>query len=561
MTAKEYIKLSKKYIDDVLSGARIAGELEIKAVKRHINDCKNAIGKEIRLDEMAAMKAFSFFTLLKHSKGEFSGKPFILSPWQCFVVYSIFGWRKVADGSRRYKYAYVEVARKNGKSTFAAAIALYMMIFDGEQGAEVYTAATKFSQAKIVWDEAKNMVNASSALKKYIKVYQRTLVMESTISKMESLSADSGKLDGLNPNAIIVDEFHAHKTDGLYNVLSSATGARKSPLMFLITTAGLNKTYPCFIMRGVYIDILNGVKVQDNTFVLIFTLDEKDDWKDPSTWVKANPNIDIAVSSDYLEEEYTNAINMGGTKEVNFLTKHLNKWVDAPDVWINDDIILAADYGTDPDDLTGLSCYAGLDLSSHVDITALALFFPDVNGKRVVKMHYWIPEAKVTENDDLVDYRTWWHEGRIFVTPGSVIDIDEQVRDIVGIIKKYEVLNLSFDPAKAYHGCIQGLSKEGFQYMLDEYAQSIRNMSEPSKFLEKILHGGEVDLLKDPVLRWMFRNVVILQDTNDNIRPDKKRSQNKIDGVVALITALGGYLSKQSLDEMFNSGKLRIINI
>ena len=166
MTAKEYIKLSKKYIDDVLSGARIAGELEIKAVKRHINDCKNAIGKEIRLDEMAAMKAFSFFTLLKHSKGEFSGKPFILSPWQCFVVYSIFGWRKVADGSRRYKYAYVEVARKNGKSTFAAAIALYMMIFDGEQGAEVYTAATKFSQAKIVWDEAKNMVNASSALKK-----------------------------------------------------------------------------------------------------------------------------------------------------------------------------------------------------------------------------------------------------------------------------------------------------------------------------------------------------------------------------------------------------------
>lgn len=557
---QEYIRISKKYIEDVSTGKKKAGKLEKLAVKRHLDDLSKAIGKGLHFEERSASKAFAFFQLLKHSKGEFAGKTFDLSHWQCFVVYSLFGWKR-ADGTRRFNISYIEVARKNGKSTFAAAIALLMMIFDGEQGAEVYTAATKFAQAKIVWDEARNMVQSSSALKKYVKAYQRTLVMESTLSKMESLSADGSKLDGLNISCSIVDEYHAHKTDALFNVLASATGSRRSPLMFVITTAGLNKTYPCFSQRAVYVDILNGIKIQENTFVMIFTLDEGDDFKDPSNWIKANPNMDISVSLKYLSDEFESAINHGGTKEVNFLTKHLNMWVDAPDVWISDDLILASDYGTDPDSLVGQTCYAGLDLSSHVDITALALFFPDINGRRVVKMHYWIPESKITENEDQVDYRTWWREGRINVTPGSVIDIDQQVQDLVEILKKYEVLNLSFDPAKSYHGVIQGLSKEGFQYMLDEYAQSIRNMSEPSKFLEKIIYGGEVDFMGDPVLRWMFRNVVILQDTNDNIRPDKKRSQNKIDGVVAIITALGGYLSKSMLDEMFNSGKLRILNI
>lgn len=557
---QSYIASSKKYIEEVISGVKMVGELEKLAVHRHIDDINYSLTLGIYFDERAALKAFSFFPLLRHSKGKFSGKPFTLEPWQCFIIYSLFGWKR-SNGTRRFRKSYIEVARKNGKTTLAAAIALILMIFDSEAGAEVYTAATKYAQAKICWDEARNMIRSSPALSKYITAYERALVMESTLSKMEPLASDSGKLDGLNPHGNICDELHAWKTDDLYNVLTSATGAREQPLTFAITTAGLNKNYPCFRMRNVYIEILRGIKKQEDTFVQIFTIDKTDDWNDPACWVKANPNLGVSTSLEYLHQEYEAAVNHTGTKEINFRTKHLNQWVDAPEVWINDEMITGCNFGTNDSDLTGQSCYAGLDLASHIDINAFSLFFPDVNGKKIFKTYYWLPSEKVKENSDVIDYRSWMELDNFFVVPGSVIDIDRITSDIIGIIRKHDVLNLSFDPAKAYHGVIQGLEKEGLTWMLDEYSQSLRQMSEPTKYLEKLIYNREIDLMGDPVIRWMFRNVVIMRDTNDNIKPDKKRSQNKIDGVVSMINALGGYLSKNLINEFGSSSQTRVLNI
>lgn len=548
-------KKVKKYINDVLSGRRICGKLERLAVERHLADLENADKLKIRFDEVAAMRCISFFSILKHSKGEFSGKRFELEPWQMFIVWVLFGWKRL-DGSRRFRYAYVEVARKNGKTTFAAALSLYMMVLDGEDGAEIYTAATKRDQAKICWTEARNMVGKSPALSNKIARFQSALTMESTLSKMEPLAADSDKLDGLNPHFAVVDEYHAHKTDMLYNVLKSATGARRQPMIFTITTAGFDKTSPCFLMRRTYIDVLLGIKKQENTFVMIYSADEGDDWKDPKTWAKSNPNMGISISAEYLEEEFKSALNRGGSEEVNFKTKNLNQWVDAPTVWIQDEKVRKCSNGTTDADLVGQTCYAGLDLASHVDINALALYFPEL---KAIKLYYWIPEAKMEENADRVDYKTWAAEGRIFVTEGNVIDIDAQVEKITEIIRGVNCRNIAFDPAKAYHGTVQGLQKAGLNNILDEFNQSIKTMSEPTRELQRLVESAEVDLMDDPVLRWMFRNAVAVTDANDNIKLHKAKSMNKIDGLTAIINAIGGYMSGAKPDPYKNSD-LKILN-
>lgn len=543
------------YIKNVVSGKKIAGELEILSVKRHLSDLENSAKTGYYFNKNAALKAFAFFSLLRHSKGEFAGRPFELSDWQMFIVWCLFGWMR-SDGSRRFRYAYVEVARKNGKTTFAAAIALYMLVLDGEDGAEVYMAATTRGQARICWTEARNMVGKSSALTKKIQRWSHALTMESTLSKMEPLSRDSDKLDGLNPHFAVIDEFHAHKTDDLYNVLKSATGARRQPMLFTITTAGFDKLGPCFSMRKTYIDILKGIKEQENTFVTIFTLDEVDDWKDPKNWGKSNPNLGVSVKAEYLNEEFNSAVNRGGSEEVNFKTKNLNVWVDAPTVWIQDELVVSCRHGVMDEELTGQVCYAGLDLASHVDITALALYFPEL---KAVKVHYWIPEAKVEEESDRVDYKRWVAQGRIFTTEGNVIDIDTHVDQIYEIVKRYNCRNIAFDPAKAYHGTVQGLQKKGLNQVLDEFDQGIRSMSEPTRELERMVTGGEIDLMGDPVLRWMFRNAVAVKDANDNIKLHKAKSQNKIDGLIAIVNAIGGYMSGKK-PEPYKDGEVKFLN-
>jgi phage terminase large subunit-like protein len=552
------ISLAEKYIKSVLSGEKLVCEYVRLAVKRHQNDLITAPERGLYFDKKAAEKVFAFFSLVNHCPDKTKWVSFQCQDWQAFIVYVAFGWKK-ANGSRRFNYVYTEIAKKNGKTTFAAIVATYLLFFDGENEAEVYCAATVEKQARLCFDMTKRIIQKSPALAPpRSTILTKNISILSTASKMEPLGRDSDSIEGANPSGAIIDEYHVWKNNEVFDNLRSGAVNRRQPFFFIITTAGFDKTLPCFGYRSFCLDVLKGIKQQDDLFPIIFTIDEGDDWKDPANWFKANPNYLVSVRQDALSREFASALN-DPRQEVNFKTKHLNLWVDAPEVWIKDEKILGCNYGTTDEDLIGQQCYAGLDLASHVDINALALLFPNVNGRAVAKFFFWIPEAKVVEKQDRVDYRTWQRDGFINVTSGDVIDIDQMTSQLSTILQNYECLGLAYDPAKAYHGVIQNLQKEGLEEILHEFSQGIRTMSEPTRMLEKLVTSNEIDLMHNPVIRWMFSNVQTWTDGNDNIKADKGRSREKIDGVVALINAVGEWQTRIYTNEATMSATIEFV--
>lgn len=538
------IRRAEKYISDVLSGAIELSATTRLTFERHRADLLVAPENGWYFDKKAAEKVFGFCTLLKHSPDKRSWVTFEPEPWQAAIMYIIFGWQK-KDGSRRFNYAYIEIPKKNGKTTFAAVFSNYLLFFDGEEEAEVYHAATVEKQAHICFDKAKRMIEKSPSLAKRARCLTNNVSIKATGSKMEPLGRDSESMEGINPSAAVIDEYHVFtwKNNFVFENIQSATVNRRQPLVVIITTSGRDKDLPCFEYRNLCIEILKGIKKQDDTFAIIFTLDETDDWKDPAVWRKANPNWGISVLPNRFEDEFKGALN-SRTKEVAFKTKNLNLWVDAPTVWIADEKWMECSHGLKYEDLKGQKCYAGIDLASHVDINALALFFPDVKGYAALRMFFWIPEDKIKEKEDRVDYAFWAKQKWISVTPGSIIDVDQQSEDLQRILKDYKVEGLAYDPYMAHHGIIQNLQKGGFPVQrLDLYQQSLKNMSAPTKEFEKLINSGTLEHFNNPVMRWMMRNIVILVDTNENIKPDKKRSREKIDGPIAAITAIGEYLT------------------
>lgn len=539
------LKTAEKYIDGVLSGKINVSHTTRLTFERHKRDLLYAPEKGWYFDKKAVQKFFDFCTLIKHSPDKQKWVTFVPEPWQAAIIYIIFGWKK-KNGYRRFNYAYIEIPKKNGKTTFAALFANYLLFFDSEKEAEIYCAASVEKQAKLCFGMAKKMIEHSPALKKRARILTKNVNIPTTYSKIEMLGRDSDTMEGINPHGAIIDEYHVWKNNDVLENIQTATVNRRQPLIIIITTAGRDKNLPCFRYRQLCLDVLNGKKTQDDTFAIIYTIDDDDDWKDPKVWQKANPNYGISVIPERFEEEFKGALN-DNRKEASFKTKNLNIWIDAPEVWIKDEIWMKCNHGTDPESLKGRKCYAGLDLASHVDINALALFFPNINGKPVLKLYYWIPEEKAHERKDKVDYLSWIKKGYIKTTPGNVIDIDRMIADIMQISREYQLEGLAYDPAKAYHGVIQGLARDGFPIdKMDEFAQGIMNMSAPTKEFERLILSGELDHLGDPVLRWMAGNVQIYTDINNNIKPDKKRSQDKIDGIVAAIMAIGEYMTLSS---------------
>lgn len=562
MAKMDYLKVFYAYVKDVTDGKTLHAELERLAVERHLSDLKR---HDIYFDIKEGLKFCNFFNLLKHFKGPMAGEDFILEPWQVFCTMQIFGWRMRDSRKRRFNYADIIIPRKNGKSTYAAGLALACLTIDGEMGAEVYSAGTDREQAKVVWETAKALAERSEALRQFLKPYQRAIVMESTASTFKPLSRDLKNKDGSNPSMAVCDERHAWPSNEMFEVLKSGTVARKQPLILTITTAGRDKSVPYFEQMGILEGILRGKYEQDNQFVMMFVPDRDMDWNDEATWYAVNPGLGKNIPVEYFRKEYEDAKLKGGTVEANFKTKNLNIWVDAPEVWISDDKVAACDHGTDKEALSGKRCYAGLDIASHVDINALALIFPEEEHMPVV-MHYWIPEAKAFDPamKDRVDYRGWAKQGWMHLMQGDVLDTEQMATDIAEILRNYDTQNLSFDPYKAYHGIIQSLQKDGLGEILDEYSQGIKNMSEPTKKLESLVLSGSIDLMGDPVLRWMFGNVVLYRDPNDNIKVHKGKSRNKVDGVVALVNAIGGWMSKDAQEQgsiIYASHDLRSIHM
>ena len=546
-----------QYAHDVVNHKITTNKWIELACQRHLDDLKDGHKRGLWFDDNDADRFIQFFErFLHHTKGKWAGQKFLLLPWQKFAVANIFGWKK-DDGSRRFSTLYCQVGRKNGKTQLLAGIGLAMLDFDGEQAAEIVFAATKRDQAKICHDEATRMVKASPHLKKRIKVLRNNLAVPSTNSKAEPLSSDAKSADGLSVSCAVLDEFHAHKDADLLNVLKSATGARTSPLIAIITTAGFNIGGPCFNMMKTTCDVLEGKSEDDSLFALIYTLDEDDDFTDPSVWIKSNPSLDVTLPSSYLEKELVQSQNYGGSMLINFRTKHMNEWVSSSATWITDEIVMRNQENIEPSPQD--KCWGGLDLASVSDVTALSLVWPHEGGY-ITRSWFWIPEDAVEKRLQSTGsgiYQEFGSLDNVFITEGNVTDYDSIRRFVTGyhidggVVKydsdclatKYNIESIAFDRFNSSQ-CVINLASDGMK--MEPYGQGFVSMSTPSKELERLLSEGKIQHGCDPVMRWMFGNVVLRTDPSGNIKPDKEKSGDKIDGIISLIMSIGQTLTDQT---------------
>ena len=505
-----------------------------KAIERWQADLER---HDLYFDEKAFSRFVRFAREFKHYKGPLAGQRFEPEDWQLFIMANVIGLKRTDTGLRKYTYADVYVPRKNGKTYLAAIFAAYFLLKDGESGPEVYTAAVDQAQARLCYDASAELIKRS-IFADDTKPYQWGMKSPKNAGVFRPLSKDTKNKDGLNIYAAICDERHAWPNTEIYDVLKTGTGARSQPLIFSISTAGTDTSNPYFADVEVYKEILLGMKEKDNHFLLLFCPDEGDAWDDPETWAKVNPNLGVSLSLDYMRAECDEAKLRGGTYLVAFQTKNLNMWVNAPDVWISDADVLENSAPFDVSQLNGEECYAGLDLASKGDISAVCLFFPKF---KVCRFLFVVPEAKVEEQKDRVDYRLWKEQGWLTVTPGKVLDEDWFVDFLLGELVPYKVRCLAYDPWAMWN-IVPKLRK--YEGVLMAYQQSIKYMSVPTKWVETEVLNHNLNLLGNPVIRWMFRNVVIYTDPNANIKLDKAKSRNKIDGVVALADAVGGWLTK-----------------
>lgn len=528
-TNKAYIQ----YSVDVIAGNVIAGKHIKKACERFFSlmDDDRYMFLEEKVD-----KVIRLYHHLRHFKGRHSGKPFVLEPWQEWIIASIYGFYNKSDGSRLTQTVYIEVARKNGKTALAAGIGLNALINDDEDGAEVYFAANSKDQVKIsAWPLCSNFAKAFDPKEKYLKVYRDTINFDKTISWLKVLAADSTKLDGPNPSTFILDEYHAAKSNSLKAVLESGQGTRDNPLEIIITTAGFDKLGPCYELRTTATEILNGLKEDDSFFMAIYSLDEKDDWKDEANWIKSNPNMDVTVKSSYLRKEVRKAMNTP-SDEVNVKTKNLNMWCDSSDVWIPDDYILACSRKVDLDDFTTKDdCFAGIDLSSTSDLTCVSFMIPK-DDKFYFKTLYYLPEEALETKKNKEQYSEWVRLGFLKLTPGNVVDYDYILDDILSVDKRLYIVKVGYDSWNATQFVINATDKG---LPMEPVSQSIGNFNRPTKEMERVILSGNVVIDNNPITRFCFRNVVMKLDHNGNTKPSKEYRDKKIDGVISMIEAMG----------------------
>lgn len=549
---RDFCALALRYAKDVVAGKIPAGRFVKAACKRQIEDLKRwkAKGAAYRFDTARANKVCRFIELLPHIKGPKAGEPIVLEPWQVFILTTVFGWVK-ADGSRRFRRVYIEVPRGNGKSALSSGVGLYMLCGDGEGGAEVYSFATTRDQAKIVFGDAQNMAKRTPGLRTHfgVDVNAHNINVLRTASKFEALSAEGSTLDGLNTHFACVDELHAHKTRAVYDVVETSIGKRVQSLLWVITTAGSNRAGICYEVRGFVIKVLAGVAKDESQFGIVYGLDEEDDWTTEEALIKANPNWGISVMPEVLLPLQAKAMTMPSAAN-NFKTKHLNEWVNADTAWMDMRAWDACkDPTLDPEQFAGEPTYVALDLASKVDIAAkVALHERTIDGKShyYVFGQYYLPRDTV-ERGENSQYQGWEHMGLLTVTDGAVIDFDVIEQDLLADCSRFEVREVPYDPFQATQLSTR-MAAQGVPMV--EMRPTVLNFSEPMKQLEALVLQGRLHHNGDPVLTWMMSNVVAHMDAKDNIYPRKERPENKIDGVVALIMALGRALANEQQEEV-----------
>ena len=491
-------------------------------------------------DREKADYAVDFINCLKHTKGRWRGVPFELLPWQDRIIRDVFGTVK-ENGYRQYNTVYVEIPKKNGKSELAAGVALYMTCGDGEWGAEVYGCASDRQQASIVFDVAVDMVDQCPALKKRMKPVMsvKRLVYKPTNSFYQVLSAEAYTKHGLNVHAVIFDELHAQPNRELFDVMTKGSGdARTQPLFFLITTAGTDRNSVCFEQHQKAEDIILGRKIDPSFYPVIYGASDDADWSSEKVWYEANPSLGHTIDIEKVKNAYLSAKDNPAEENI-FRQLRLNQWVKQSTRWMQMEKWDDCAFPVDERELIGRECYGGLDLSSSIDITAFVLVFPprDDTEKYIILPYFWIPEENMNlrVRRDHVPYDVWEKQGCLMTTEGNVIHYGFIENFIDDLGKKFHIREIAFDRWGAVQ-MVQNL--EGLGFTVIPFGQGFKDMSPPSKRLmglvleKKIAHGGH------PVLRWMMDNIFVRTDPAGNIKPDKEKSTEKIDGAVATVMAL-----------------------
>lgn len=485
-------------------------------------------------DEQAADKVVAFFReCLTHQAGRWRGQPFILSDWQEKIVRDIFGWKR-EDGTRKYRTVFIAVPRKAGKTTLAAGLALYCLYADGELGAQVINAAADRAQASLCFEAAQGMVTGEEALSRRSQVYRRSIIVPETGSAYYAISHEASTKHGLNCSYIGADELHAWPDRELWDVLTTSTGARSQPLTVVTTTAGYDRHSICYELWDYAVKVRDGLIEDDTFYPAIFAADDDDPWDKPETWEKAHPGLGVSVSLEYFEQEAAKAKALP-SYENTFRRLLLNQWTESDVRWLS--MEAWDNCNADLPDLQGGECYAGLDLSSTTDITALVLAFP-LGGTVYLKPYFWVPEEALAARvrRDRVPYDVWVKQGLIETTPGAVIDYDVIRNRINELAEQYHIREIAIDRWNATQLSTQ-LDGDGFEMV--GFGQGYASMASPTKEFERLIMAREVAHGGNPVMRWMASNVSVEQDAAGNMKPSKRKSTERIDGIVASIMAIG----------------------
>lgn len=535
--------VAEQYVEDVLAARIVTNAYVKKAVQRHVDDLADGPKRGLYFDrDEAVWVCNSFPVLFRHTEGELAGLPFELMPWQRWIVWCVFGWKHKKTGLRRFRRVYIEVARRNGKSTLLAAIALFMMLMDGEPSAQVYSAATKRDQAKIVWGTASRMVRANSELSKVVDTYRDHLACRDTESVFVPLGADSKTLDGLNIHCAVVDELHAHSSPDVWQLIDTATGSRQQPIIWIITTAGFNQNGICFDIRQSVIDILNKTTHSDAWFGFVAGLDNGDRFDDETVWEKANPNLPyISTLLDDLREKAQRASYSAAAMN-NFLVKCMSRWTSQSTRWLkleDWDKCKAVPPFT-YDEMKGRTVVVGLDLAEKLDLTAAVLCFPP-QGDETVHRYLW----KFFLPQDTVDryiaedrrWQEWVDSGELTVTGGARTDYNEVRKAILQWQEDFDLRLCAFDPHMATQ-LQEQLQDAGIEMV--EINQRTGMSEGTREFEAQILTAGMIhNCGQRSLMRWQVDNVAL--DTHDGrcrpVRPQKNMNKRKIDGVVAAVMA------------------------
>ncbi|WP_278723553.1 terminase large subunit [Bacteroides finegoldii] len=532
-----------EYAQGVTEGTVVCGEFIKLAAERFFNFMEDD-RYEFREDK--ANEVIEFFSILQHFTGRHAGKPFILQPWQQFVIAAIYGFYVKETGERLTKYVYIEISRKNGKTAFAAGLCLFHLIADGEMDAEVDLAANSKDQAKIAFKFCSQFAKGIDPKGKDLVSFRDKVKFEKMLSLLQVFAADDSKLDGFNASMYLIDEYHAAKNTGLKDVLQSSQGMRDNPMAIIITTAGFDKLGPCYQYREMCTEVLSGLKENDSLFAAIYSLDEGDDWRDPNNWAKSNPNLGITVKPQYLQTQVQSAKNTK-SEEVGIKTKNFNIWCDSETVWIPEHYILQASANLDFEQFRNMDCYAGIDLSSTSDLTCASFMIPTEN-KYYFKTLYYLPEAALQEKRFKDLYGEWRRQGLITITPGNVTDYDYILNDLMKIRDIVYIQKIAYD---AWNATQFVINAEERGLPMEPFSQTLGNFNRPTKELERLLLSGKAVIDNNLINRHCFRNVIMARDKSGNTKPSKQYEEKKIDGVIAKLEALGIYLVSPRYGEFY----------